>query len=138
QHVLSLLHLIFSIYQLFFIFLLLTFFIFFFFFLLLRRPPRSTLFPYTTLFRSILRLLLRWASQLDSSFWPIAPVEPPQSWRAQQPRSSCPFCAHDCFFRSNSQSREWPDRDALNTKPFYSVRSVSGLVLDLGPAFSKL
>src|SRR6266513_4071268 len=28
------------------------FYIFFFFFLLLRRPPRSTLFPYTTLFRS--------------------------------------------------------------------------------------
>src|SRR5438309_12083999 len=26
--------------------------IFFFFFLMLRRPPRSTLFPYTTLFRS--------------------------------------------------------------------------------------
>src|SRR6266850_4966051 len=28
------------------------FFIFFFFFLMIRRPPRSTLFPYTTLFRS--------------------------------------------------------------------------------------
>src|SRR2546430_3508670 len=27
--------------------------IFFFFFLMIRRPPRSTLFPYTTLFRSI-------------------------------------------------------------------------------------
>src|SRR5437867_13374922 len=26
----------------------------FFFFLMLRRPPRSTLFPYTTLFRSLL------------------------------------------------------------------------------------
>src|SRR5206468_13019843 len=26
---------------------------FFFFFLIIRRPPRSTLFPYTTLFRSI-------------------------------------------------------------------------------------
>src|SRR5947209_10753958 len=26
--------------------------LFFFFFLMLRRPPRSTLFPYTTLFRS--------------------------------------------------------------------------------------
>src|SRR3989441_8318037 len=26
---------------------------FFFFFLMIRRPPRSTLFPYTTLFRSI-------------------------------------------------------------------------------------
>src|SRR2546430_3737557 len=27
-------------------------FYFFFFFLMIRRPPRSTLFPYTTLFRS--------------------------------------------------------------------------------------
>src|SRR5256885_16749559 len=26
--------------------------VFFFFFLMIRRPPRSTLFPYTTLFRS--------------------------------------------------------------------------------------
>src|SRR6266496_5962558 len=31
---------------------LIIFFIFFFFFLMIRRPPRSTLFPYTTLFRS--------------------------------------------------------------------------------------
>src|SRR6266481_2570976 len=30
----------------------LTRFFFFFFFLMIRRPPRSTLFPYTTLFRS--------------------------------------------------------------------------------------
>src|SRR2546430_4606363 len=30
----------------------LTPFFFFFFFLMIRRPPRSTLFPYTTLFRS--------------------------------------------------------------------------------------
>src|SRR6266511_5634282 len=29
--------------------------LFFFFFLMIRRPPRSTLFPYTTLFRSPLR-----------------------------------------------------------------------------------
>src|SRR2546426_11613306 len=27
-------------------------YVFFFFFLMIRRPPRSTLFPYTTLFRS--------------------------------------------------------------------------------------
>src|SRR5260370_19520019 len=31
--------------------------IFFFFFLMIRRPPRSTLFPYTTLFRSNIKLL---------------------------------------------------------------------------------
>src|SRR3989454_5428457 len=42
-------------------------FFFFFFFLMIRRPPRSTLFPYTTLFRSVwpaVRLPLapgRWA-----------------------------------------------------------------------------
>src|SRR2546430_1139589 len=29
------------------------YFFFFFFFLMIRRPPRSTLFPYTTLFRSL-------------------------------------------------------------------------------------
>src|ERR1043166_5864402 len=30
-----------------------TLLVFFFFFLMIRRPPRSTLFPYTTLFRSV-------------------------------------------------------------------------------------
>src|SRR6478672_12638909 len=41
------------------------FFVFFcfFFFLMIRRPPRSTLFPYTTLFRS-------W-----SRFWPRRPPD---------------------------------------------------------------
>src|SRR6266513_4195156 len=39
---------IFSCFNLFFLY----FFFFFFFFLMIRRPPRSTLFPYTTLFRS--------------------------------------------------------------------------------------
>src|SRR5215204_1595978 len=33
------------------------FVLFFFFFLMIRRPPRSTLFPYTTLFRPALQLL---------------------------------------------------------------------------------
>src|SRR5436189_1709081 len=33
-------------------------FVFFIFFLMIRRPPRSTLFPYTTLFRSQLRIVL--------------------------------------------------------------------------------
>src|SRR2546430_17631453 len=35
------------------------FFFLFFFFLMIRRPPRSTLFPYTTLFRSLGRELGR-------------------------------------------------------------------------------
>src|SRR6201987_6371131 len=41
-------------------------FLFFFFFLMIRRPPRSTLFPYTTLFRSALGFRL--ALGLDRSF----------------------------------------------------------------------
>src|SRR2546422_8504922 len=36
----------------FFLFFQAHIYIFFFFFLMIRRPPRSTLFPYTTLFRS--------------------------------------------------------------------------------------
>src|SRR6266513_5028595 len=36
------------------------FFLFFFFFLMIRRPPRSTLFPYTTLFRSSRRHTWAW------------------------------------------------------------------------------
>src|SRR5438445_8493131 len=37
------------------LFSLVCFFFLFFFFLMIRRPPRSTLFPYTTLFRSASR-----------------------------------------------------------------------------------
>src|SRR2546426_12596978 len=36
-----------------------------FFFLMIRRPPRSTLFPYTTLFRSFKQL----ANYMVSSLW---------------------------------------------------------------------
>src|SRR6266478_8615280 len=45
-------------------------FFFFFFFLMIRRPPRSTLFPYTTLFRS-----------------PVAPLSPVP---APDPREPAP------------------------------------------------
>src|SRR6266496_4983836 len=40
-------------------------FFFFFFFLMIRRPPRSTLFPYTTLFRSARRC--GWPGRTPSS-----------------------------------------------------------------------
>src|SRR5258708_12807557 len=38
-----------------------------FFFLMIRRPPRSTLFPYTTLFRSAVSSAVRWATRRSSS-----------------------------------------------------------------------
>src|SRR5205085_9852817 len=49
-HLLTLLFLHFRVF--FFLFHSFLFLFFFFFFLMIRRPPRSTLFPYTTLFRS--------------------------------------------------------------------------------------
>src|SRR3989449_10253601 len=39
--------------------------ILFFFFLMIRRPPRSTLFPYTTLFRSVVGLEAERVETLD-------------------------------------------------------------------------
>src|SRR3989449_1653844 len=38
------------------------FFLLFFFFLMIRRPPRSTLFPYTTLFRSLPLYMRLWSA----------------------------------------------------------------------------
>src|SRR5438874_8829857 len=47
----------------------------FFFFLMIRRPPRSTLFPYTTLFRSLAGLqkviALRQSSPRDNALYPV-------------------------------------------------------------------
>src|SRR5256885_11078787 len=41
--------------------------LFFFFFLMIRRPPRSTLFPYTTLFRSCKRAAAAAAESISSA-----------------------------------------------------------------------
>src|SRR2546425_11590690 len=49
----------------------LLFFLLFFFFLMIRRPPRSTLFPYTTLFRSIRAA----EDPITVSLWPGSGLE---------------------------------------------------------------
>src|SRR6266699_5025146 len=53
----------------------LSFSFFFFFFLMIRRPPRSTLFPYTTLFRSTRRCRARATRPLSRS---------PRRWRSEE------------------------------------------------------
>src|SRR5690349_25158419 len=45
-----------------------------FFFLMIRLPPRSTLFPYTTLFRSIVRMMNRHAWERPGAFEEIPGV----------------------------------------------------------------
>src|SRR3989449_9187698 len=44
----------------------------YFFFLMIRRPPRSTLFPYTTLFRSLEEIEVRRATTLAHVLWFVA------------------------------------------------------------------
>src|SRR3712207_9419544 len=59
----------------------------FFFFLMIRRPPRSTLFPYTTLFRSRdeLRLARRDHGDLHAHVMQDANPEPIPYLKALQP-----------------------------------------------------
>src|SRR3989441_6744553 len=59
----------------------------FFFFLMIRRPPRSTLFPYTTLFRSV-------------TMWKIGPECAPQQAKCASPR------AQNCGARATSRAEE--------------------------------
>src|SRR2546427_8820587 len=54
---------------------------FFFFFLMIRRPPRSTLFPYTTLFRSVATPIgIEWAAVLG--LLTLAAAAPGLRWAA--------------------------------------------------------
>src|SRR2546421_5963854 len=54
----------------------------FFFFLMIRRPPRSTLFPYTTLFRSALRRGLHHGTVRRAHARARRPVPAPADLRA--------------------------------------------------------
>src|SRR2546429_6761018 len=49
---------------------------FFFFFLMIRRPPRSTLFPYTTLFRSRNLSFPPRSRTLATMHWSFSPIGP--------------------------------------------------------------
>src|SRR5205814_8767089 len=59
---------LFCIFLILFLFFLFSYYshFFFFFFLMIRRPPRSTLFPYTTLFRSSFQI--RWIACEQNGF----------------------------------------------------------------------
>src|SRR5256885_15621279 len=60
---------------------------FFFFFLMIRRPPRSTLFPYTTLFRSA-RKAGATTREHGSPVPPWQPLPAPPFWRTSATRRS--------------------------------------------------
>src|SRR5256885_13188992 len=67
------------------------FHIIFFFFLMIRRPPRSTLFPYTTLFRSLRK------------GWTVAREPQPQSQLLPQPLALPQTPAEDPIDRKSTR-----------------------------------
>src|SRR3712207_7099716 len=89
----------------------------FFFFLMIRRPPRSTLFPYTTLFRSMVRSR-RIASRAEGGFG--APTsEPVTRKRAKTPSPPTgvddpwPACVTSALARSEEHTSELQSRQYL-------------------------
>src|SRR6266581_4442282 len=72
---------------------------FFFFFLMIRRPPRSTLFPYTTLFRS-------------RSRWRFSPTTCPRNCMPRRRRRSGPPCR--CGRRTRLRPRRGRGRPRKN------------------------
>src|SRR5258708_32350829 len=58
---------------------------FFFFFLMIRRPPRSTLFPYTTLFRSPMP---RWRCIISTGLPSASPRRPPPATNRSEEHTS--------------------------------------------------
>src|SRR5256885_9718810 len=58
----------------------------FFFFLMIRRPPRSTLFPYTTLFRSHIQSLFDFVSNVANQMEgrPVHPLSPTFADRSEE------------------------------------------------------
>src|SRR6266536_6296547 len=82
-----------------------TMLLFFFFFLMIRRPPRSTLFPYTTLFRSWLRPVAPFTRQADRLHGAVDRPDAPQ------PR----HCRHDG--EKDGDHQDEGDRDRLAGVP---------------------
>src|SRR2546426_1454539 len=82
-----------------------------FFFLMIRRPPRSTLFPYTTLFRSTGGTEI--SGGILSSF-PIAPIKPCSF------TGPIPGMAADCFGEDGRPVRGQVGRSEEHTSELQS------------------
>src|SRR3712207_8918929 len=77
-----------------------------FFFLMIRRPPRSTLFPYTTLFRSLARAgTLVQAGRTDLAAGPRGRAAPPRG--RVRPAGVSPRHARSEEHTSELQSRQY-------------------------------
>src|SRR2546422_10408166 len=83
---------------------------FFFFFLMIRRPPRSTLFPYTTLFRSNVVPGEQDADRLGRVAARLEPVR--EAPRSRQPRGADEVVRLARRAEHDDRGDDEPERDA--------------------------
>src|SRR2546422_4518779 len=86
---------------------------FFFFFLMIRRPPRSTLFPYTTLFRSRARRRARAHGQCRRWCAPgrrRAPARPPRDRKSTRLNSSHGYISYAVFCLKKKKKKQKESR----------------------------
>src|SRR3712207_7169581 len=100
---------------------------FFFFFLMIRRPPRSTLFPYTTLFRS--RVVLAMQSH-DSSHAKVLSGELSQIRKMNKMVTSAKLALEQIQLRLNTMT-ELGDVDRKSTRLNSSHANISYAVFCL-------
>src|SRR5258705_9166060 len=109
-----------------------------FFFLMIRRPPRSTLFPYTTLFRSIHGWSSRRRSScspepstVNDSWGPVVPPAGPWGLHTPKPANRIPI-------RPRNQAVSGPCYSCWGARRWRAVRNHSRLVGRIGmPAHDK-
>src|SRR5260370_20796394 len=86
----------------------------FFFFLMIRRPPRSTLFPYTTLFRSLGRNAFRKQAIVNVN------ASIAREWRWATPRVYVVRLGVDAFNALNHAQFDAPQRSEEHTSELQS------------------
>src|SRR5256885_6058601 len=98
-----------------------------FFFLMIRRPPRSTLFPYTTLFRS---RAWAWASVGCSACRPVVPraVRRPRDRKSTRLNSSHLVISYAVFCLKKKNLSHFSTA-ALGRLDLFTPRSVQHLIL---------
>src|SRR6266496_6037887 len=90
---------------------------FLFFFLMIRRPPRSTLFPYTTLFRSPAASGSKIAQEPGSAVTPSSETKDRKSTRLNSSHveiSYAVFCLKKKKKEKNSAGRRRKEEDRVN------------------------
>src|SRR3972149_8104596 len=85
---------------------------FFFFFLMIRRPPRSTLFPYTTLFRSH----LNWgASYWTNDIYSRLEMSDRKSTRLNSSHSQISYAVF-CLKKTKKNNKKYNDQTSTPAK----------------------